>query len=106
MMQYPLQLIAVEDNATDSGLVARHLAKAGFNCVIHRVETEPDFTLALRTVQPDLILSDFSLPQFDGLRALEIARKDSPETPFIFVSGTFGEARAVDALHRGASDYV
>jgi signal transduction histidine kinase len=105
-MQHPLQLIAVEDSATDSELVARRLAKAGFNCVIHRVETEPDFTLALQAVQPDLILSDFSLPQFDGLRALEIALKDAPETPFIFVSGTIGVERAVDALHRGASDYV
>jgi signal transduction histidine kinase len=105
-MPVQLQVIAVEDSATDSELVARHLAKAGLNCVIHRVETEPDFTSALQTVQPDLILSDFSLPQFDGMRALEIALEDAPETPFIFVSGTIGVERAVDALQRGASDYV
>jgi len=61
---------------------------------------------ALRSVQPDLILSDFSLPQFNGLRALAVAVEQAPETPFIFVSGTIGEERAIDALRRGATDYV
>jgi signal transduction histidine kinase/CheY-like chemotaxis protein len=101
-----LQLVAVEDNETDALLVARHLAKAGLDCVIHRVQTERDFASALLEVRPDLILSDFSLPQFDGLRALEIAAARAPETPFIFVSGTIGEERAIDALRRGATDYV
>src|SRR5258708_193247 len=101
-----LQLVAVEDNETDALLVARHLAKAGLDCVIHRVQTERDFASALHEVRPDLILSDFSLPQFDGLRALEIAAARAPETPFIFVSGTIGEERAIDALRRGATDYV
>ncbi len=55
---------------------------------------------------PDLILSDFSLPQFDGLRALEIAAARVPDIPFIYVSGTIGEERAIDALQRGATDYV
>jgi signal transduction histidine kinase len=101
-----LQLVAVEDNEADAHLAARHLAKAGLDCVIHRVQTEREFASALHEIQPDLILSDFSLPQFDGLRALEIAVARAPETPFIFVSGTIGEERAIDALRRGATDYV
>src|ERR1700716_3978817 len=105
-MKAKLQLVAVEDSDTDAQIAARHLAKAGLDCVIHRVQTERDFALALHEIQPDLILSDFSLPQFDGLRALEIAVARAPETPFIFVSGTIGEERAIDALRRGATDYV
>jgi signal transduction histidine kinase/DNA-binding response OmpR family regulator len=105
-MNAKLQLIAVEDSETDAQLAARHLAKAGIDCVIHRVQTERDFISALHEMRPDLILSDFSLPQFDGLRALEIAVARAPETPFIFVSGTIGEERAIEALRRGATDYV
>jgi signal transduction histidine kinase/DNA-binding response OmpR family regulator len=101
-----LQLVSVEDNETDAQLIARHLAKAGVDCIVHRVQTERDFASALQEIRPDLILSDFSLPQFDGLRALDIAVALAPETPFIFVSGTIGEDRAIDALRRGATDYV
>ena len=101
-----LQLVMVEDSDTDAMLVARNLAKAGLDVAIHRVETESDFVRALQTIEPDVILSDFSLPQFDGLRALDIAVEYAPETPFIFVSGTIGEERAIDALRRGATDYV
>lgn len=105
-MKQKLQLVVVEDSEADAELVARSLAKAGLDFAIHRVETEPDFQQALRAVEPDVILSDFSLPLFDGLRALEIAGAQVPETPFIFVSGTIGEERAIEALRRGATDYV
>lgn len=101
-----LQLVAVEDSVTDAEIVAWHLASAGLKCHIHRVQTEPEFVSALQEIQPDLILSDFSLPQFNGLRALEIASAQAPQVPFIFVSGTIGEERAVEALKRGATDYV
>jgi signal transduction histidine kinase/CheY-like chemotaxis protein len=105
-MKAKLQLLAVEDSETDAQIAARHLAKAGLDCVIHRVQTERDFISALHEIQPDLILSDFSLPQFDGLRALAIAVARAPQTPFIFVSGTIGEERAIEALRGGATDYV
>jgi diguanylate cyclase (GGDEF)-like protein len=105
-MKGRLQLVMVEDSDPDAELVARNLAKAGLDVAIHRVETESDFVRALQTIEPDVILSDFSLPQFDGLRALDIAVEHAPETPFIFVSGTIGEERAIDALRRGATDYV
>src|SRR6202522_1207822 len=105
-MTAKLQLVVVEDSAVDAELVARHLSKAGLDVVMHRVQTESELVSALREKQPDLILSDFSLPQFSGLRALDIALAIAPETPFIFVSGTIGEERAIDALRRGATDYV
>ncbi len=73
---------------------------------MHRVQTESEFVSALHEKRPDLILSDFSLPQFSGLRALDVAIAHAPETPFIYVSGTIGEERAIDALRRGATDYV
>src|ERR1700722_18510214 len=101
-----LQLILVEDNPPDAEIVARHLARAKLHFSIHRVETEAELLSALTTHRPDLIISDFSLPQFDGLRALEVATAQSPHTPFIFVSGTIGEERAIEALRRGATDYV
>jgi diguanylate cyclase (GGDEF)-like protein len=105
-MTAKLQLVVVEDNVIDAELVARHLAKAGLDVVMHRVQTESELVSALHEKRPDLILSDFSLPQFSGLRALDVARANAPETPFIYVSGTIGEERAIDALRRGATDYV
>jgi len=101
-----LQLLAVEDSETDAELVARSLLKAGLIVDIQRVETEPGFVSALQRRTPDLILSDFSLPQFNGLRALDLAIAHAPQTPFIYVSGTIGEERAIEALRRGATDYV
>jgi diguanylate cyclase (GGDEF)-like protein len=105
-MAAKLKLVVVEDSVADAELVARHLAKAGLDVAMHRVQTEADFISALREKQPDLILSDFSLPQFSGLRALDVALANAPDTPFIYVSGTIGEERAIDALRRGATDYV
>ncbi len=101
-----LQLLAVEDSETDAELIARSLGKAGLTFDIQRVETESDFVSALQRRTPALILSDFSLPQFNGLRALDLAIAHAPETPFIYVSGTIGEERAIEALRRGATDYV
>jgi diguanylate cyclase (GGDEF)-like protein len=105
-MAAKLQLLLVEDNAADAEIIARHLAKGRIDCAIHRVQTEADLVAALATHKLDLIISDFSLPQFDGLRALEIAIARAPDVPFIFVSGTIGEERAIEAVRRGATDYV
>ena len=105
-MKPKLKLVIVEDSETDAELIGRHLAKSGLLADIQRVQTERDFVSALQKRRPDLILSDFSLPQFDGLRALDLAVTYAPETPFIYVSGTIGEERAIEALRRGATDYV
>src|SRR3984957_18921882 len=105
-MRTQLKLVVVEDSVADAELLARHLAKAGLHCAINRVQTEPEFIAALHRDKPDLILSDFSLPDFSGLRALDLAVVHAPDIPFIYVSGTIGEERAIDALRRGATDYV
>jgi diguanylate cyclase (GGDEF)-like protein len=105
-MKTQLKLVVVEDSVADAELLARHLAKSGLDCVIERVQTERDFIAALHLHKPDLILSDFSLPNFGGLRALDLAAIHAPDTPFIYVSGTIGEERAIDALRRGATDYI
>jgi diguanylate cyclase (GGDEF)-like protein len=105
-MERPLRLLIVDDQRSDAELSALQIARGGYPCTWRRVETATDFSTELREFAPDLILSDFSLPQFDGLSALELAVNEAPGVPFIFVSGTIGEKRATDALERGAADYV
>jgi diguanylate cyclase (GGDEF)-like protein len=102
----PIRVLLVEDVEHEAELTCRHLKKHGIAHVAQRVETDDAMRAALREFRPTIILSDFSLPAFDGLRALEIAREVAPEVPFLFVSGTIGEERAIEALRRGAVDYV
>ncbi len=104
-MDESLNLVIVEDNAADAELLLRHLRRAGFAPKSVRVDLEATLIAALG--QPvDIVLSDFEMPQFNGLRALEVVREHAPETPFILVSGTMGEEIAVEAMRRGASDYL
>src|SRR5882757_4969201 len=101
-----VRLLFVEDVETDAELAVRRLHLDGVQCTYQRVETEQLFVTALRSGAHDIILSDFSLPQFDGMSALALAKRDLPDIPFIFVSGTIGEERAIEALRCGAVDYV
>src|SRR5690606_7633284 len=87
----PLRILHLEDNATDGELVRALLEEEGIACSILRVETRDEFDTALRRERFDLIISDFTLPSFDGLSALALARTECPDTAFIFVSGTIGE---------------
>jgi diguanylate cyclase (GGDEF)-like protein len=96
----------VEDVAAEAELAVRHLASGGIACLPRTVADERQFRAALKQFRPHVILSDFTLPTFDGLTALEIAREEAPDVPFIFLSGTIGEERAIEALQRGAVDYV
>ena len=100
------RVLLVEDVAHEAELVIHQLQRAGLNFDWRRVETEEGLRSGLREFSPDIILSDFNLPQFDGISALKVAREMAPDAPFIFVSGTIGEERAIDALRAGASDYV
>ncbi|HUI58934.1 MAG TPA: EAL domain-containing protein [Steroidobacteraceae bacterium] len=102
----PIRVLQVEDLEPDAELGLAQLKKAGMDFTSQRVQTEDGLRKALREFSPDIILSDFSLPGFDGLSALRIARELAPDVPFLFVSGTIGEERAVAALHNGAVDYV
>jgi diguanylate cyclase (GGDEF)-like protein len=102
-----MRILILEDAPADAELSQRELRRAGLRFEALRVETRAAFERALREFEPDLVLSDFSMPTaFDGLTALGLTREHSPELPFIFVSGTLGEDRAVEAMKRGATDYV
>lgn len=102
----PVRLVLVEDMPMEAEIAIRQLESGGFACTWQRVDSEPALRSVLADFRPDVILSDFTLPGFDGIAALEISRELSPEAPFIFLSGTLGEERAIDALQRGAYDYV
>lgn len=105
-MSQQLRILIVEDLATEAELMARELRRAGFGCDVRRVETPGAYRRELEEFKPHVILSDFSMPEFDGMDALEIARRSYPDIPFIFVSGTLGEEYAVRALKNGARDYI
>jgi diguanylate cyclase (GGDEF)-like protein len=101
-----IRVLFIEDVASEAELALHQLRRAGIVCSLQRVDSEPALRQALREFRPTVILSDFTLPHFDGLAALAICREMAPDVPFIFVSGTIGEERAIEALHRGAVDYV
>jgi diguanylate cyclase (GGDEF)-like protein len=105
-MEQELRLLIVEDVAAEAELAVHQLRRAGLHCTWTRVETEEAFRTALYEQRPHLILSDFSLPGYDGSEALCLVQREAPEVPFIFVSGTIGEERAIEALKSGAIDYV
>ncbi len=102
----PVNLVLVEDMSTEAEIAIRQLEAGGFTCRWSRVDSEGALRRQLKESRPDLVLSDFTLPGFDGISALEIVREMTPDIPFIFLSGTIGEERAIDALQRGAYDYV
>jgi len=101
-----LRILLVEDVADDAELALLELRRAGLQADRRVVDSEEAFVGALREFAPEVILSDFSMPGFDGMAALALARDICPDTPFIFVSGTIGEESAVRALKSGAIDYV
>lgn len=101
-----LKLLLVEDSEADAALALRALERGGVRCESVRVDTEASFRRELEHFKPQIILSDFSMPRFDGLAALGLARTLAADVPFIFVSGTIGEENAIRALHDGATDYV
>ncbi|MEO7913411.1 MAG: response regulator, partial [Roseiflexaceae bacterium] len=104
-MVVPLRVLVLEDRPADAELALRELRRAGFAPEWQRVETEADYLAGLDPTL-DLILADYSLPQFDAIQALELVRARGLDTPFIIVSGTIGEESAVAAMQKGADDYV
>ncbi len=96
----------LEDLQDDVGLIERTLRKEGMNFSAKRVDSQDEFTSSLREFQPDVILSDHALPQFNSLEALKICRKQAVHIPFILVTGTVSEEFAVSCLKQGADDYV
>src|SRR5271169_6085462 len=105
-MRPPLRILALEDDPKDAELTQDTLESDDIDCRFTRVETEADFIASLEQGAFDLIFADYTLPSFDGLSALKIARHGWPQVPFIFVSGTLNEEVAIEALKIGATDYV
>ncbi|MEB3337144.1 MAG: response regulator [Leptolyngbyaceae bacterium] len=101
-----LRILLLEDSLLDAELIQANLINGGMECNLLRVETQADFMAALHRETFDLILSDYSLPGFDGISALNWVRHTCPEVPFIFVSATLGEELAIETLKTGATDYV
>src|SRR5262245_53258626 len=100
------RILHLEDNPADSELLAGFLREAGIDTDIVRVSSRGTFLAALEAGGFDLVVSDYSIPAFDGLAALGELRSRHPELAFIFFTGTLGEDRAVDAMRAGAADFV
>lgn len=105
-MKKDIHILMLEDDAADAELTKFALRKGGLHYSLARVETKEQYLQGLDERRPALILSDYSLPGFNGHDALNIARQQCPETPFIFVTGTMGEEVAIETLKSGATDYV
>jgi transcriptional regulator with GAF, ATPase, and Fis domain len=101
-----LRILILEDVAAHAEIMERELRKAEMDFSARRVATRAAFLAALGDFNPDLILADYSLPSFDGITALSIAREHCPAVPFVFVSGAIGEELAIETLKQGATDYV
>ncbi|MDZ7805185.1 EAL domain-containing protein [Thiohalophilus sp.] len=101
-----LRLLLVEDNPDDAELILRALRKGGYQVDYIRVDNAPDLTRQLREADWELVLSDYAMPHFNGLAALKLVKEHNPDIPFIVVSGTIGEELAVEAMRKGAQDYL
>jgi PAS domain S-box-containing protein len=104
-MPKPLKVLIAEDSPDDAALMVAQLRRDGFEPGWTRVENEVDFVAALKLL-PDIVLSDYAMPQFSGLRAAQITSESGLHIPFILVSGTVGEDAAVSAMKHGATDYL
>jgi signal transduction histidine kinase len=104
-MGTPLNVLLVEDSLEDVELIIAQLRRDGFEPHWTRVDREPEFLAALKQ-RPDVVLSDCAMPQFNGLRAAQLAREHGLNIPFILISGTLGEEAAVEAMKHGAVDYL
>ena len=105
-MEKELRILILEDVPTDAELIQFELTEAGTTFIPVCVADRTSYVKALDEFSPEIILSDYSLPSFDGISALKIAVSKCPDVPFIFVSGALGEETAIELLKQGATDYV
>jgi PAS domain S-box-containing protein len=105
-MDYKIRLLMVEDCPSDAELVKHEIRKNGISFTNRVVETEADYVSAVHSFKPELIISDYNLPIFNGMRALRIREELAPEIPFILVTGTNNEEIAVECMKSGADDYI
>ena len=102
----PLRLLLVEDNTSDALLLLDALREGGFDPYVERVDSASAMEAALAGASWDIVLADYSLPNFSALEALRVMRAAGLDLPFIMVSGTIGEELAVEAMKAGAHDYI
>ena len=105
-MGAPLRVLIAEDSENDTLLLVRELKRAGYDLTYERVQDKTGMRTALEHHPWDLVIGDYSMPQFSGTSALLMVRERDPDVPFIFVSGTIGEDVAVEAMRAGAQDYL
>src|ERR1044072_310069 len=105
-MKTTLRVLHIEDDERDMALISRHLTHAGYEIVSDRVDTAEAMTEALQTREWDVMLCDYSMPNFDALQALKLLKEIKLDIPLIVISGTIGEAAAVEAMRAGANDYL
>ena len=105
-MSTPVLILYLEDNPFDAELVRNKLQQSRMACELRVASDRSEYEAALARTRYDLILSDYSLPDTDGMAAMALARAKQPDVPFIMVSGTLGDEQAVDCVIRGATDYV
>ena len=105
-MDHQTRILILEDVATDAELIQRELQKANISFTSQRVETRDDFSKALVEFDPDIILSDYGLPQFSGLEALRLLKEKESCVPFVLITGSLSEEVAVDCMKQGATDYI
>lgn len=101
-----LRVLIVEDSKIEAKFIANLLKKNGFDVIHERVETEEDMRASLDEHKWDIIISDYQMPDFDGMRALKVFQEYELDVPFILVSGKIGEETAVDLMKMGAHDYI
>src|SRR5258707_529996 len=100
-----LRFLIVEDSLNDTFLIVRELQAGGFEVVFERVHAASTIQAALNAKNWDLIISDYSMPQFGGAEALKLYQRQGLDIPFIIVSGAIGEDRAVEIVKAGAHNY-
>lgn len=105
-MKNTIHILMLEDTASDATLIEDELQSSGLDFVSRIVSNRKDYLTALDNFSPDIILSDYNLPQYDGVTALHAARLRLPDIPFILVTGAIGEDLAIDIFINGANDYV
>jgi PAS domain S-box-containing protein len=105
-MKYPVKILFLEDVFLDAELIWKEIVKSNISFEKILVQTKSDYVNALNAFKPDLIISDYSLPQFDGMSALIIKNELTPATPFILVTGSVNEEIAVELMKMGADDYL
>src|SRR4051812_3746415 len=101
-----LRILILEDVPMDAELVEYELERARIPFVAHRVDSRDSFLRSLEEFRPDIILSDYTLPRFDGMTALSLAREQLPTVPFLIVTGSVNEETAVGCMKAGATDYL